>query len=158
MQRNLIETVLGAVVLLAAGMFVWFAYTNASLQTTSGYQITAKFDRVGSLKKGADVKMSGIKVGSVVAQALDPETYQAVVTMTIVPHVKLPTDTAAEISSEGLMGGSYVSLSAGAESNMLKEGDEITITQGAVNLMDLSGKAMFSSKDSLDEGLGPKPK
>ena len=158
MQRNLIETVLGAVVLLVAGLFVWFAYSNASLQTTTGYQITAKFDRVGGLKEGADVKMSGIKVGSVVAQALDPKTYQAVVTMTIMPHVKLPTDTAAEVSSEGLMGGNYVSLSAGGESNLLKEGDEITITQGAVNFMDLIGKAMFSSKGGLDEGLGPKPK
>ena len=158
MQRNLIETVLGAVVLLVAGLFVWFAYSNASLNTASGYQITAKFDRVGSLKEGSDVKMSGIKVGSVVAQALDAKTYQAVVTLTIISHVKLPTDTAAEVSSEGLMGGNFVSLSPGAESKTLKDGDEITITQGAVNLMDLIGKAMFSSKDGLDEGLGAKPK
>jgi len=158
MQRNMIETVLGAVVLLVAGLFVWFAYTNASLQTTSGYQIRAKFDQVGDLKEGADVKMSGIKIGSVVGQTLDPKTYQAVVSMTIMPDVKLPADTAAEVSSEGLLGGSYVSLSPGAESNLLKAGSEITITQGAVNLMDLIGKAMFSSKDGLDGGLGPKLK
>ncbi len=159
MQRNMIETILGAVVLLVAGLFVWFAYTNASLQTTTGYQVLAKFDRVGALKEGADVKMSGIKVGSVVAQALDPQTYQAVVTMIIEPHVKLPSDTAAEISSEGLMGGSYVSLSPGAASSTLKDGGEITMTQGAVNLIDLIGKAMFSSKGGLDDdGLGPKPK
>ena len=158
MQRNMIETVLGAVVLLVAGVFVWFAYSNASLQTTAGYEITAKFDRIGELKEGADVKLSGIKVGSVVTQTLDPKTYQAVVVMTIMPNVKLPADTAAEVSSEGLMGGNYVSLSPGAESKTLGNGGEITITQGAVNFMDLIGKAMFSSKDGLDEGLGPKPK
>ncbi len=158
MQRNMIETVLGAVVLIVAGLFVWFAYTNASLQTASGYEIKAKFDRVGDLKEGADVKLSGIKVGSVVAQELDAKTYQAVVTMIIVPHVKLPADTAAEVASEGLLGGSYVSLSPGGESSMLKEGGEITVTQGAVNLVDLIGKAMFSSKGGLDEGLGTKPK
>ncbi|MDX1484889.1 MAG: outer membrane lipid asymmetry maintenance protein MlaD [Alphaproteobacteria bacterium] len=158
MQRNMIETVLGAVVLLVAAVFVWFAYTNASLRTSSGYQITAKFDRVGELKEGADVKLSGIKVGSVVRQTLDPKTYRAVVTMTIEPHVKLPADTAAEISSEGLMGGNYVLLSPGGESNMLGEGGEIAITQGAVNLIDLIGKAMFSSKDDLGGDLGSKPK
>ncbi len=158
MQRNMIETVLGAVVLLVAAVFVWFAYSNASLKTSTGYTVTAKFDRVGDLKQGADVKLSGIKIGSVAAQGLDPKTYQAVVTMIIEPHVKLPMDTAAEVSTEGLLGGSYVSLSPGADSKPIADGGEITVTQGAVNLIDLIGKAMFSSKDSLDEGLGPKPK
>lgn len=158
MQRNMIETVLGAVVLLVAGVFVWFAYTNASLRTSSGYEVRAKFDRVGDLKEGADVKLSGIKVGSVADQTLDPKTYQAVVRMIIVPHVKLPTDTAAEVTSEGLMGGSYISLSPGADTKTIADGGEITITQGAVNLVDLIGKAMFSSKGGLDGGLGPAPK
>jgi len=158
MQRNMIETVLGAVVLLVAAVFVWFAYTNASLRTSSGYEVRAKFDRVGDLKEGADVKLSGIKVGSVAAQSLDPKTYQAVVRMIIIPEVKLPTDTAAEVSSEGLMGGSYISLSPGAETKTIQPGGEITITQGAVNLVDLIGKAMFSSKGGLDEGLGSAPK
>lgn len=158
MQRNMIETVLGAVVLLVAGLFVWFAYSNASLRTTSGYHVKAKFDRVGDLKEGADVKMSGIKIGSVVAQTLDPKTYQAVVSMTIMPNVKIPADTAAEVATEGLLGGSYVSLSPGAESKLLEDGGEITSTQGAINLMDLIGKAMFSSKGGLDEGLGPASK
>ena len=158
MQRNMIETVLGAVVLLAALVFVWFAYSNASLKTTSGYEIKARFDRIGDLKEGADVKLSGIKVGSVARQTLDPKTYQAVVSMIIEPDVKLPTDTAAEVATEGLMGGSYVLLSPGANSAVRKDGGEITNTQGAVNLIDLIGKAMFSSKDGLEGGLGPTPK
>jgi phospholipid/cholesterol/gamma-HCH transport system substrate-binding protein len=158
MQRNMIETVLGAVVLLVAAVFVWFAYTNASLRTSTGYEVLAKFDRVGDLKPGADVKLSGIKVGSVASQSLDPKTYQAVVRMIISPDVKLPSDTAAEVSSEGLMGGSHVSLLPGAESKTIQSGGEITITQGAVNLVDLIGKAMFSSKGGLENELGPKPK
>lgn len=158
MQRNLIETVLGAMVLLVAAVFVWFAYSNASLRTSSGYVVLAKFDRVGDLKEGADVKLSGIKVGSVAGQSLDPKTYQAVVRMIIVPDVKLPADTAAEVASEGLMGGSYISLSPGADTKTIPDGGQITSTQGAVNLVDLIGKAMFSSKGGLDEGLGPQPK
>lgn len=158
MQRNMIETVLGAVVLVVAAVFVIFAYSNASLQTSSGYEVTARFDRVGTLKPGSDVRLSGIKVGSVASQWLDPKTYQAVVTMVIEPYVELPTDTAAEVAMESLMGGHYVSLTPGADSKTIGAGGEITITQGAVNLMDLIGKAMFSSKDSLEGDLAPAPK
>jgi phospholipid/cholesterol/gamma-HCH transport system substrate-binding protein len=153
----MIETVLGAVVLLVAVAFVWFAYTNASLQTTSGYEVTARFDRIGDLKEGADVKLSGIKVGSVLSQKLDSKTYQAIVTLIIEPYVKLPTDTAAEVAADGLMGGSHVLLSPGADSKLIKPGGQIVSTQGAVNLIDLIGKAMFSSKDGLEDGLGPTP-
>lgn len=158
MRRNMIETVLGAVVLVVAALFVVFAYSSSSLHTQSGYLLTARFDRVGDLKRGDDVKLSGIKVGSVISQTLDPKTYQAVVTLSIDPHIKLPRDTAAEIAPQGLMGGSYVSLTPGADEKDLHNGDRITQTQGAVNLVDLIGKAMFSSKGGLGDGLDKGPK
>jgi phospholipid/cholesterol/gamma-HCH transport system substrate-binding protein len=159
MQRNLIETVLGGVVLIVAAVFVAFAYSNASLQTSSGYQVTARFDKIGTLKEGGDVKLSGIKVGSVTRQWLDNKTYQAVVVMTIEPNVKLPTDTAAEVAMESLMGGNYVLLTPGAADKVIPDGGVITATQGAISLGDLVGRAMFSSKDDLsgDGGLGPAP-
>jgi phospholipid/cholesterol/gamma-HCH transport system substrate-binding protein len=150
MKNNMIETVLGGVVLLVAGVFVVFAYTNASLRTSTGYEVTARFDRVGDLKQGDDVKLAGIKIGSVTDQALDPKTYQAVITLTIEPHVKLPTDTAAEIASSGLLGGSVVSLNPGGSEKTIAPGGQITITQGAVNLMDLIGKAIFSAKGEVE--------
>jgi phospholipid/cholesterol/gamma-HCH transport system substrate-binding protein len=151
MKNNMIETVLGAVVLLVAGVFVVFAYSNASLRTSTGYEVRARFDRVGDLKQGDDVKLAGIKVGSVTGQKLDPKTYQAVITLTIEPNVQLPTDTAAEVALAGLLGGSYVLLTPGGANASIQPGGEITVTQGAVNLIDLIGKAMFSSKDGLDK-------
>lgn len=160
MKNNMIETVLGAVVLLVAAVFVVFAYSNASLRTSIGYEVRARFDRVGDLKQGDDVKLAGIKVGSVTSQKLDPKSFQAIVTLTIEPGVALPTDTAAEVASAGLMGGSYVSLTPGGATANIAPGGEITITQGSVNLMDLIGKAMFSSKGGLDDGAeksGAKP-
>lgn len=150
MKNNMIETVLGAVVLLVAGVFVVFAYSNASLRTSVGYEVFARFDRVGDLKQGDDVKLAGIKVGSVTGQKLDPKTYQAVITLTIEPGVKLPTDTAAEVALAGLLGGSYILLTPGGATRNIAPGGEITITQGSVNLIDLIGKAMFSSKDGLE--------
>lgn len=154
MKSNMIETVLGGVVLLVAAVFVIFAYTSASLGTTSGYEVSARFDRVGDLKIGDDVRMSGIKIGSVVGQRLDPKTYQAVVTLSVDPNVQLPADTAAEVTVAGLLGSTYVSLAPGGSDRMIPAGGEITITQGAVNLVDLIGKAMFSSQGGL-EGVPP---
>lgn len=154
MKDNMIETVLGGVVLLVAAVFVIFAYSNASLETSSGYQVTARFDRVGDLKQGDDVKLAGIKIGSVSATRLDPKTFQAVITLTIEPGVELPTDTAAEVALNGLLGGSYVLLTPGGSDKNIPPGGEITITQGAVNLVDLIGKAMFSSKGGLEGGAG----
>lgn len=157
MQRNMIETILGAVVLLIAGVFVVFAYTNASLQTPRGYSLTAHFDQIGDLKKGDVVRLSGIRVGTVTGQRLDLETYQAIVTLTIEHGVRLPVDTSAEITSEGLMGGAHILLSPGASDRMLADGDRIRRTQGAVSLMDLIGRAMFSPQGGLDDaGLGPR--
>ena len=78
MRRNLIETVLGGVVLLVAALFLVFAYSNASLRTVSGYELMAKFDRIDGLNQGSDVKVSGIKVGTIVGQNIDPQSYLAV--------------------------------------------------------------------------------
>lgn len=155
MKSNMIETVLGGVVLLVAAVFVVFAYSNASIRTTTGYPVTARFDRVGDLKQGDDVRLAGIKVGSVESTRLDPKTFQAVITLNIEPDVKLPTDTAAEVSLNGLLGGSYVLLTPGGDEKNIPPGGEITVTQGAVNLVDLIGKAMFSSKGGLDAGGKP---
>ena len=101
MGRNAIETVLGAVVLLVAGMFVYFAYTSAEVQAVKGYEVNAAFYKIGGLNKGGDVRVSGIKIGSVTSQGLDPDTYDAVVKMSISSDIKLPTDTVASIASEG---------------------------------------------------------
>ncbi len=152
MKNNMIETVLGGVVLLVAAVFVVFAYTSASLGTTSGYELRASFDRVGDLKPGDDVRISGIKVGSVVRLHLDPKTFRAVVTLAVEPQVQVPTDTAAQIGMNGLLGGSYIDLSPGGSERNLAPGGEIAITQGAVDLIGLIGRAMFSSRGGLEDG------
>lgn len=81
MSRNPIETVMGAVVLLVAGSFLAFAVNSANLRPVSGYAVKAVFNKVGGLTVGSDVRISGIKVGSVTGQSLDPRTYRAVVTL-----------------------------------------------------------------------------
>ena len=100
MGRNLVETVMGAVVLLIAGFFLIFAYNSSDLRPVSGYQVTARFNSVEGLQEGSDVRIGGVKVGSVTRQRLDPETFQAVVTMTLMKSVRLPTDSIASITGD----------------------------------------------------------
>jgi phospholipid/cholesterol/gamma-HCH transport system substrate-binding protein len=106
--------------------------------------LSAEFDRVDGLNAGSDVKIAGVKVGSVVSMRIDPQSFQAQVTMRVQPGLRLPTDTSAEVQSEGLLGGKYISLVPGGSERMLGEGGRITETQGSVSLESLLGRFIFS--------------
>ncbi len=146
-SHNLVETLMGGVVLAAAGAFLWFAYTNTDMRTSGGYEVKARFDRVDGLTLGSDVRISGIKVGTVTGQALDGGTYQAVVSMNLDRHVKLPEDSYAKITSSGLLGSNYLALSPGASDVMLEPGQEIIDTQGSIDFLTLLSKFASSSSD-----------
>lgn len=147
MNRNIIETVLGALVLLVAGIFLVFSYNTANVGKISGYEITADFSGTGGLKPGDDITVSGVKVGTVRDITLDPETYLARVHMSIDPFVKLPLDTAALITSESIMGGRYLALEPGAEEDMIEAGGRVPYTQAPQNLEQLLGQFIFSMHD-----------
>lgn len=140
MRHNLVETLMGAVVLVVAFAFLAFAYTNTDIRAVKGYELKARFDRVDGLTVGSDVRLSGIKVGTVTGQELDPHSYQAVVRFSVDPSVKLPEDTSAKITSEGLLGSNYLALSPGASDVMLEPGEDIAYTQGAVDFLSLISK------------------
>lgn len=148
MSGNLVETLIGAVVLVVAGAFLAFAYTRTDVGAISGYQLVAKFNRIDGLTVGSDVKMSGIKIGTVTSQGLDGETYQAVVKMNIASNYKIPDDSTAVVATESLLGGNYLELQPGGSPDALEPGGEIEHTQGAVDLMGLIGQAIFSAGDS----------
>src|SRR5262245_37066421 len=129
MHRNVIETIMGGVVLIVGVVFLLFAYTSSSTGTVSGYPVTARFGSVSGIGPGSDVKLSGIKVGSVTDTELDPKDYAAVLKLSIANWVKLPTDSSARILSDGLLGGSYVDLQPGADETMIEAGGQIPTTQ-----------------------------
>ncbi|MEQ9329693.1 MAG: MlaD family protein, partial [Rhodospirillales bacterium] len=105
MGRNLIESIMGAVVLVVAALFMIVAYNTVSFAPAKGYELTANFLKVGGLQRGHDVRIAGIKVGTVVDQSLDPDTYDAIIRININDTVRLPVDTEASIASLGLRGG-----------------------------------------------------
>ncbi|MFZ5676641.1 MAG: outer membrane lipid asymmetry maintenance protein MlaD [Pseudomonadota bacterium] len=159
MKNTTVETAIGAlVILIAAGFFV-FAYSTSGAGTASGgYRLTAEFDNIAGVNTGTDVRLAGIKIGTVVSQTLNPENYQAVLTMTIDPKVKLTDDTTAKITSEGLLGSNFVALDPGGSDVVLADGGAITNTQGAVDIWSLISQAMFAGKGGGGEaGGGDKP-
>lgn len=143
MGRNAIETVMGAAVLLVAALFVYFAYNTAQIKAVTGYEVSARFFKVGGLAKGSDVRISGIKVGTVTDSRLDPVTYDAVVTLSISPDVKLPADTEATIASSGMLGDKYIMLLPGNNTAMLESGAAITKTKDYRSLEDQVGEIIF---------------
>lgn len=149
MQGNFVETLIGlAVVAVAAAFFYFAATTTGSGPGAAGYELVAKFDRVDGISSGSDVKLSGIKVGVVSRQDLDPATYRAVVRMSIQPGIKIPDDSAIKITNEGLLGGSYLSIAPGGSDVMLQSGQEFGTTQGAVDLIGLLSRAFLSGSSS----------
>ncbi|HWA45657.1 MAG TPA: outer membrane lipid asymmetry maintenance protein MlaD [Hypericibacter adhaerens] len=148
MKRNAIETMMGAVVLLVAATFLAFAYSSSNVSQVEGYELLAKFNRVDGISPGSEVRLSGIKVGSVLTTHLDPKTYLAEVRMSILNDVQLPTDSSARILSDGLLGNPYMALEPGADDTMIPPGGEIRKTQDPLNLVDLIGRFIFSSTGS----------
>ena len=144
MSGNVVETLIGAVVLVVAGFFLYFSDEKAEVGAVQGYSLTAKFDKVDGVKVGSDVMLAGIKVGTVTDESLDTKEYLAVLQLSLATNVKLPDDSAIKIASDGLLGGKYLSIDPGGSEDYLEAGDEIRFTQGAVDLTELIGKAIYS--------------
>jgi phospholipid/cholesterol/gamma-HCH transport system substrate-binding protein len=138
----LAETTMGAVVIAAAAAFLVYALSNAGAMGGSGYTVMARFGQVGSLAPGADVRVAGVKVGSVTKVELDPKTYLARTSLTLNSDVKLPADSTIKITSDGLLGGQHLAIAPGSSTEDLKPGGEFENVQGAVDLFGLIGQVI----------------
>ncbi|HJW40792.1 MAG TPA: outer membrane lipid asymmetry maintenance protein MlaD [Rhizomicrobium sp.] len=139
-SSNTVETIIGAIVVAIAGVFLWYTYTTTSGGTLTGYEITARLPRVDGIATGTDVRLSGIKIGAVNELTLDPRTYLVQLHMTVRKDIPIPEDSSLMVTSTGLLGGSYVSISPGGSDKMLPPGGAITNVQGSVDLMGLVGR------------------
>ena len=149
MSRNWIESIVGAAVLAVAVWFLVFSYQTGGKGSGggNGYELVAKFTSVAGVSQGADVRISGIKVGQVTGMVLNPATYLAEVRLRMAPGTQVPADSAVAVKSESLLGGKYLAITPGADDAMLNDGGELLYTQPAVVLEDLIGQAIFSGKD-----------
>jgi phospholipid/cholesterol/gamma-HCH transport system substrate-binding protein len=148
MRGPRIEFAVGAFLLLALGSLLVLALASTNRNWGFGrdsYELKARFTAIGALRPNAPVKIAGVAVGKVADIQVDPVKYDSVVTLAInSKYQNLPGDTSAGIFTNGLLGESYIGLTPGGDPEPLKPGDEIFMTQSAVDLIQLVGKYMFS--------------
>jgi phospholipid/cholesterol/gamma-HCH transport system substrate-binding protein len=146
MRENPTEVIVGAIVLAAAVGFLAFAAQATGFADRGGaFTLTASFRSVEGVTVGTDVRLAGVKVGTVTAMALNPATYRADTVMTLAGDVPIPNDSTAVVASEGLLGGNYIELVPGPSLDNFASGDEVVDTQGAVSLLNLLIQVVGSS-------------
>ncbi len=144
-----IELTAGIFLLLAIAALIFLAMQATDRGVTSGptYEISATFSNVGGLKPRAKVSMGGVTIGMVESISLDPDTFDARVTMRVSEHYdNLPEDTSASILTAGILGDQYVGLEPGGSPEALRHGDTIMLTNSAVVLEQLIGRYMFNTE------------
>ncbi len=144
MKSNTFEAIVGAVVIFLAVVFLFVGFSSMKLKKSNNYNLSALFNIIDGIKLGSDVRMSGIKIGTVTKQELDNSTFEAKVFMSIDSKISIPDDSSAKITTDGLLGGNYISIEPGGSDIYLSNNEEIFFTQGAVELIGLVGEALFS--------------
>ncbi|PRX31962.1 phospholipid/cholesterol/gamma-HCH transport system substrate-binding protein [Meinhardsimonia xiamenensis] len=154
MNNRTAEILVGAVVLFLALGFTLYAAQRTGYGPAPAGAATyrASFTSAQGISVGTDVRMAGVKVGSVIDLRLNPETFRAETTFTVDSSLRLPDDTAVLISSEGLLGGAFVELLPGGSPDTYEPGDEILDTQSAVSLVNLFVK--FATSGGGETGGG----
>lgn len=148
MLKKPVETIMGLVVLLIALLFLAFAYNVSDLQVVKGYTLSAEFMKVGGLSTGSDVRINGIKVGTVTSQNLNNDDYTVKVTFSISSDVRLPKDSTVSIVSDGLMGDKFVKIEPGKSKEFLEDGDSFAKTKDFKTIEDMVGEIIFMVTDS----------
>lgn len=149
MKKNSIETLLGLFVIIVAGLFVVYAGQRIDARPEQGYALSAVFMKSGGLQSGSDVRISGIKVGSVTEIELTPD-YTARVTMNIKKSIPIPADSVAAVVTDGLMGGSLLSIEPGKSTNLLKDGDKISNTRDFRSMENIISDVIFMATGTED--------
>ena len=148
MRSNTFETFVGAIVIILAVSFLFYSFSITDNNTDGTYKINATFNRIDGIQIGSDVRLSGIKVGSVVKSSLNQSTYEANLVLIIENSINIPDDSSAKITMDGLLGSNYISIEPGGSDIYLIENDYILYTQGSIDLIGLVGEALFSVEDN----------
>ena len=155
LRENGAEALVGLLVVAFAAWFALFAWDRTGGGARAGAtRVVALFPNAAGVNVGTEVRVAGLKVGTVAEQHLDPQSYQVATTLAIDPKVKIPSDSSAAITSEGFLGATYVALLPGGSETPLKTGDTIIDTQGATDLMGMIGQFMNGTGKSEEPAHG----
>ncbi len=160
MERSKNDLWVGLFVLVGAAALLFLALQSANLLSLSfqpTYQVVAKFDNIGGLKRQAAVRSAGVVVGRVESISFDDKSYQARVTLELEKRYQFPKDSSLKILTSGLLGEQYIGVEAGAEEKNLAAGDTITTTQSAVVLENLIGQFLYNRAADSGNNAAPAP-
>ncbi len=147
MMDSKVEAFVGFVVLVfAAGFLYWLFQANDVYVAGDSYEIVAEFRSAEGVGVGTEVRLAGIKVGSVYKMRLNPDNLKASVHMSVDSDIQLTTDTLFSVSTEGLLGGNYIDVSPGVEDAVIKPGEQVKFTQSHVDFLTLL--AQFVGEES----------
>ena len=147
MKSNVFETFIGAIVIILAAVFLFYSFSVTDNNTNGSYKVNAVFNRIDGIQNGSDVRLSGIKIGTVAKSLLNQTTYEAELNLLIENSIKIPDDSSAKITSDGLLGNSYVSIEPGGSEIFIQENGQILFTQGSIDLIGLVGQTLFSVEE-----------
>ena len=147
MKSNVFETFIGAIVIILAAVFLFYSFSVTDNNTNGSYKVNAVFNRIDGIQNGSDVRLSGIKIGTVANSLLNQITYEAELNLLIENSIKIPDDSSAKITSDGLLGNSYVSIEPGGSEIFIQENGQILFTQGSIDLIGLVGQTLFSVEE-----------
>ena len=150
MMRNVLETALAAMVLLVAGVFLAFASNIGNVAPVKGYEVIAKFNSIDGLARGNDVRIGGVKVGTVTDLIIDQKDYRAVVKMEVLPELKLPVDTVVAVVAAGVLGGKYIALIPGKGERSNQHGLRLKKTRDVEPVETTVGKEIFGLSGGPD--------
>ena len=139
---------IGAIVIILAVSFLFYSFSITDNNAEGTYSINATFNRIDGIQIGSDVRLSGIKIGSVSKSSLNQTTYEAQLALIIDNSIKIPDDSSAKITMDGLLGSNYISIEPGGSEIYLSENDYLLYTQGSVDLIGLVGEALFSVEEN----------
>ena len=149
MKEEIVHTWIGAFVFSLGALFIIYAYASDAEPSANNenFIVTATFNAVDGIGVGSRVLLTGIPVGRVVSQELDPENHAAVVTMSLADDIQIPFDSVAQVTSDGVFGSKYIRIMPGAEFEMLENGDPFEYVQDSVILEELLEKIITRAEE-----------
>ncbi|GFZ83045.1 outer membrane lipid asymmetry maintenance protein MlaD [Rickettsiales bacterium] len=147
MRDNLLEVLVGLTIILLAAYFLFFAYSyNNANRSQVGYKVVAEFTNANGLNKGSDVRISGVKVGTVIEKNLNINNHLARVVILLEPDMEVPVDSSVSILTDGIFGAKYANLVPGSDKRLIKEGESIAYTQSTIDIESILAKFFFGRR------------
>lgn len=145
MKDNIFEAIIGFIVLIFCAFAIYFLNNQNYSQKNNSNSIyfLAEFNNTDGIFVGSDVKIAGIKVGSIKSIELNKENYKINLAIQLTEQLQIPTDSSLAVRTGNLTGGKYIEIIIGSDEEYLTSGDYISFTQSSIIFEDILNKFLL---------------